>query len=757
MSRKFYLFLSTLIILTIFIPLCVSAGTQPGRKQPSHPISEITQGTFQVGVYELSSETALNGSGIISLLSTSKDKSIFGQGAQFGVEGVGSRIGVYGHSLSGYGVHGFSNSSYGVYGHSLSGYGVHGFSDSSYGVYGRTISGYAVVGNVSPGGLGYSGYFTGGQGVRIENGELYVGGKAVVAEQLGVRRQPRTAYALDVYGNVSIVYSGATITLQTTDTNWPSLDLKNSAGEIKGTIGYSVSRDQVYFGYGANTQQFVISNTGNIGIGTGTPSSILHVKGSGATITLQTTDTNWPSLDLKNSAGEIKGTIGYSVSRDQVYFGYGANTQQFVISNTGNIGIGTTDPAYKLDVSGALRLQPSSQPTADNGVIYYDSSLKKFRCYQNGVWVDCIGVSGSARTSYLPLWTGPNTLGSSIVYQAGENIGIGTTAPFRKLHVAGGDAVIGYMSTSSGGVYITQSATYGQPAIQGVTPTFDAGTLAINPVGGNVGIGTAGPTAMLTVGPNPQSIFNANELFQIAKTGDAYMTIRDGTGVALLGTTGGIPFVGSQNNVPFTIRTNNAERIRIDSSGNVGIGTTAPSGKLQVSNHIYATVEIVYGWQTPRCQCDLRNTTIDCPSSFETSDPTGSICYDQFKIDTTRASIKFEAKDDASLFVSRNGNVGIGTTAPGAKLDVKGDIHVAGKVKFGYEVVTATAENGVPIAYCPSGKKVLGGGCWQSPYAAIRTSGPVDPDTGGRIEGWSCRFIESRQATAYAICANVDY
>jgi hypothetical protein len=103
---------------------------------------------------------------------------------------------------------------------------------------------------------------------------------------------------------------------------------------------------------------------------------------------------------------------------------------------------------------------------------------------------------------------------------------------------------------------------------------------------GNVGIGTTAPTAMLTVGPNPQSLYNANELFQIAKTGDAYMTIQDGTGVALFGTTSGIPYVGSQNNVPFTIRVNNSEQVRIDISGNVGIGTSAPTATLDVNGTV---------------------------------------------------------------------------------------------------------------------------------------------------------------------------
>jgi len=96
-------------------------------------------------------------------------------------------------------------------------------------------------------------------------------------------------------------------------------------------------------------------------------------------------------------------------------------------------------------------------------------------------------------------------------------------------------------------------------------------------------------------------------------------------------------------------------------NGNVGIGTIAPTGKLQVSNHFYNEIVTVLGRQTPRCTCDSNPDTRECPSSFETSDPTGSICYDQFKLGVAR-SVKFEAQDIPSFLVSNNGSVGIGTT-----------------------------------------------------------------------------------------------
>jgi hypothetical protein len=67
--------------------------------------------------------------------------------------------------------------------------------------------------------------------------------------------------------------------------------------------------------------------------------------------------------------------------------------------STGNVGIGTTAPGYRLDIAGALRLQPGSAPAGANGVIYYDATANKFKCFENGVWKDCIS---SAEVRWTP-------------------------------------------------------------------------------------------------------------------------------------------------------------------------------------------------------------------------------------------------------------------------------------------------------------------------------------------------------------------
>jgi hypothetical protein len=100
---------------------------------------------------------------------------------------------------------------------------------------------------------------------------------------------------------------------------------------------------------------------------------------------------------------------------------------------------------------------------------------------------------------------------------------------------------------------------------------------------GRVGIGTNNPQNLLTVGPNPTAPFNAGELAQFARTGDAYLVVRDGTAAVVLGSTSGVGFVGTQTNHALRVFTNNLERMRVTNTGDVGIGTNAPAAKLHVN------------------------------------------------------------------------------------------------------------------------------------------------------------------------------
>ncbi|MFZ1257995.1 MAG: right-handed parallel beta-helix repeat-containing protein, partial [Candidatus Saccharimonas sp.] len=72
--------------------------------------------------------------------------------------------------------------------------------------------------------------------------------------------------------------------------------------------------------------------------------------------------------------------------------------------NTLQIGSSTTDA--NAIMLGLDSYNNGTDPTGFNGAMYYNTSLNKFRCYQNGAWADCIGSGASLSANNT--WTGTN-------------------------------------------------------------------------------------------------------------------------------------------------------------------------------------------------------------------------------------------------------------------------------------------------------------------------------------------------------------
>jgi len=142
---------------------------------------------------------------------------------------------------------------------------------------------------------------------------------------------------------------------------------------------------------GAPTSSIFVNNSGMIGFGTSLPVLPLH---------LNYRDTPGIRLEQNNTSGwlpyvwEVAGNETNFFIRD-VTTGYtmpfrirpGAPTNSIYVSETGNIGIGTSAPARKLHVSDAMHLQPTTEPAdAMAGDLYFDSSLNKLRCHDGTEW-----------------------------------------------------------------------------------------------------------------------------------------------------------------------------------------------------------------------------------------------------------------------------------------------------------------------------------------------------------------------------------
>jgi hypothetical protein len=228
---------------------------------------------------------------------------------------------------------------------------------------------------------------------------------------------------------------------------------------------------------------------------------------------------------------------------------------------------------------------------------------------------------------------------------------------------------------------------------------------------GNVGIGTTSPSARLHVsgsGINAVKITggsNVNEgsyaLFQKGSTDRLFI----GVASAVLGSgstsNDSIVWTESTNNTLFY--NNGTERLRIDGSGNVGIGTTSPSLKLTVASDDTLGGILVTGSNAPGIRL---NDTTDGNSYSAVFAQNGGVLYISADALNTAAnsSIRFEVDQAERLRIDSSGNVGIGTTSPGAKFGVSdGTVNIQLSPDSANSRGVIGTTGGHSIAYAPNG------------------------------------------------------
>jgi len=183
---------------------------------------------------------------------------------------------------------------------------------------------------------------------------------------------------------------------------------------------------------------------GNIGLGTTSPSRSLDVAGEiqarGGIFFLQ--------RDLTDQAGRRNwawGTESFEVG-DMSFFESTANTTapsvaRLTIRSGGNVGIGTTSPTYKLDVSGTIRSR--------DGTVFLQRNLTDQAGRRNWAWgtetfnvgdFSLLVSTANDNDPTLPLFTIMST----------GNVGIGATTPGAKLDVAGTVKATAFVGGGSG-------------------------------------------------------------------------------------------------------------------------------------------------------------------------------------------------------------------------------------------------------------------------------------------------------------------
>jgi len=317
--------------------------------------------------------------------------------------------------------------------------------------------------------------------------------------------------------------------------------VRDAAGAVK---IYADSNGNSYF------------NGGNVGIGTVSPVSNLHVStgGDDSVLIQNNVGTNGQVAGLRfkvagntndeyQKAGIFFERDDASYPKGNLHFATDASTDagnvdvtdaDMTIDSSGNVGIGTTSPDKKL----TLR---STSTTQDNYIkMYgwwqgYDS--RNFQIFRGNVKTELISSGDTGYNTFAIKMNTSGTLYDAIDISQTGNVGIGTTSPGAKLTVVDVDQDDGSLYAFNGGanleVFTNDSAAVGK----GGTLSFGGSYTGTTPTGFGAIRGE-----LETVGSSDGAL--------------SFFTTKSGVG--------------------------SAEKMRIDSSGKVGIGTTSPNSALEL-------------------------------------------------------------------------------------------------------------------------------------------------------------------------------
>ena len=284
-------------------------------------------------------------------------------------------------------------------------------------------------------------------------------------------------------------------------------------------------------------------------------------------------------------------------------------------------------------------------------------------------------LSGSGTAGYIPYYNAASTLANSNVYYTGSKVGIGTTSPQGTLSiVSGGPGVEFWPGAWPGGA--TGMMAYNRSTMAYTGFELDAATISLAAGGlpnqgvyinssGSVGLGTTSPSAKLHVTGSS----NTSTLLDSTSTTGSFIAF------SMSGTTKDYFGYNTNASPGMEIQTaGNSSIVRFTDSGNVGVGTTSPVGKLEVVGNGGFGSGIAGNTRTSQAYVTIAtaNTTDrragvqfkqNATSTFEMGVDSGVANVNDFYIYDNVANM-------ARVVVNSSGNVGIGTSSPIRSLTV---------------------------------------------------------------------------------------
>jgi hypothetical protein len=350
----------------------------------------------------------------------------------------------------------------------------------------------------------------------------------------------------------------------------------------------------------ANTD---ISSTGTFALGSVSSSALTSGRVTFATAGGLLTDSSTLTYDgttltSTKFAGALNGTVGATTPSTVVATSItnsGLTSGRVTFATTSGLLTDSSTLTYDAVTltTPRLALGGTTLPSAGTATLFLRSSDNS-TYLQTGSGNNIYFLDGSQNTmlsltptslAFLISNAAKLTLNSTTLHTAnGISVGIGTDSPYGLLNIKGsnGQLVLANGNTSGGMKLTASNSTYtgnGYLAFEGYANEYGRFDSS-----GNLGIGTTSPTT-----------FGGFKTLELANSSGNAISLVTGTAViaqTISSSTNSLVYMGARSNHSLVITTNDTERMRITSTGLVGIGTTSPNAKLQVTTSSFPVLKV---------------------------------------------------------------------------------------------------------------------------------------------------------------------